>query len=79
LQGLLDIGDRPHPRMDKVLGWMFYRQCQETPLSAALYYTRPMPDGYEWFLFPGCVEGSCGGGCCKAAGGCGSTCGGGAK
>ncbi len=72
LQGLLDIGDRDHPCMDKVLGWMFYRQCQQTPLCCC--YTRPVPSGYEWFLVPGCVEGNCGG-CCKAAGACGGSCG----
>jgi hypothetical protein len=70
LQDLGDFADRDHPKMDKFFDWLTYRPCHLAS-PGCCYYVRPAPAGYEWFLHPGCVEGSCGG-CCKTAAPCSS-------
>jgi hypothetical protein len=73
LSGLhLGGGCGDHAHLSKLWAWATYRPCHLTHASCCGFLL-PIPEGYEYFLYPGCTEGP-GGSCCR--GGCGSGCGG---
>ena len=62
---------RDYAHLGKLWAWATYRPCQRTSPSCCVFLL-PVPDGYEFFLTPGCTEG-CGGSCCKKSS-CGAGC-----
>jgi hypothetical protein len=67
----LHLGSRDHPHAGKLWAWVTYRPCQRTSPSCCGFLL-PVPSGYEFFLTPGCAEGS-GGSCCNKSS-CGAGC-----
>jgi hypothetical protein len=67
----LGLGSHDHPGLAKFWDWLTYRPCHLTPCSCCEWPARPMPDGYEYFLWLHCVEGSCGSCCKTGCNGCG--------
>src|SRR5262249_25778304 len=62
---------RDHEHLAKLWAWATYRPCNLSHPSCCGRLL-PVPEGYEFFLHPGCTEGP-GGSCCRTSC-CNSSC-----